>query len=359
MRSARTRTPLATFAVCLVMWACGGDPGSVAGGSGTDAGNALDVVALEPSGAPAARALVEVWPEEFVPTSEIALPIATATTGTDGTTRLRLPPGRWSILVRKGGTAWRRVVAVGDTARDTLRPMSSLEGDVLGGGGLLVALQGFGRAVRCDHSGRFAFDSLPSGRHVLVVRSSKVEITKVVRLAPSETSLTILPSDTLRLEPRDTLETSIATSTLPLAAPSARLGSSGPFAAAALFRRASTRDSATIFSWSSTGDDRLRLGWKGLDTLRLEVPGLSPIEIAGLPLDSGSHLVGIGWTSGSLGIWLDADLVLSLTTQAVSDRSGWSPTFAWGSDGVVSLEGYFHKTGEVPSDWFLQLSQNP
>lgn len=359
MRPAQPRFPLATFAVCLVLWACGGDPGSVAGGSGTDAGNALDVVALEPTGAPASRALVEVWPEEFVPTSESALPVATSTTGTDGTTRLQLLPGRWSILVRKGGTAWRRVVAVGDTARDTLRPMASLEGEVLGGGGLLVAVQGLGRAVRCDPSGRFAFDSLPSGRHVVVVRSTKGDISRVVQLAPSETVLTILPSDTLRLEPRDTLETSLPASTLPLASPSARLGSSGSFAAAARLRRASTRDSATIFSWSSSGDEGLRLGWKGLDTLRLDVPGRSPIEIAGLPLDSGSHLIGIGWTSGTLGIWLDAELVLSLSTQAVSDRSGWSSTFAWGSNGVGSLEGIFHKTGEVPSDWFLQLSRTP
>jgi hypothetical protein len=359
MRPAQTRFPLATFAVCLVLWACGGDQGSVAGGSGTDAGNALEVVALEPTGAPAARAMVEVWPEDLVPTSESALPVATGTTGTDGTTRLQLPPGRWSIVVRKGGTAWRRVVAVGNTARDTLRPMASLEGEVLSGGGLLVAVQGLGRAVRCDPSGRFAFDSLPSGRHILVVRSTKGDITKAVQLAPSETALTILPSDTLRLDPRDTLETSMPTSTLPLAPPSTRLGSSGPFAAAARLRRTSTGDSATIFSWSSTGDEGLRLGWKGLDTLRLEVPGRSPIEIAGIPLDTGSHLLGIGWTSGILGIWLDAELVLSLSTQSVSDRSGWSSTFAWGSNGVTSVEGIFHKTGEVPSDWFLQLSRSP
>lgn len=359
MRPARTRFPLATLALCLVFWACGGDPESVAGGSGTDAGNALDVVALEPSGAPAARALVEVWPEDFVPTSESALPVASGFTGGDGTTRLQLPSGRWSILVRKTGSAWRRVVAVGDTARDTLRPMSSLGGEVLGGGGLLVALQGLGRAVRCDPSGRFAFDSLPSGRHVLVVRSTKGDVTKVVHLAPSETLQAILPSDTLRLEPRDTLEPAMPSSTLPLAVPSARLGTSGPFAMAARLQRVSIDDSTTIFSWNAMGNEGLRLKWKGLDTLRLEIPGRSPIEVAGIPLDSGSHLLGIGWTSGTLGIWMDAQLVLSLSTQGVSDRSAWGSTLAWGSNGLASLDGVFHKTGEVPSDWFLQLSGRP
>lgn len=354
------RFPLAALAAGLGLWACaGGESGSIAGGSGTDAGNALTVVAFDPDGAPAARAFVEAWPEDSVPFAEGALPAATGSTGTDGTVLLRLPSGRWSIVVRKEGRAWRRIVATGDTTRDTLRPVASIEGQVLGGGGLDVAARGLGRRTRCDASGHFAFDSLPSGRLVLVVRSSTGDIPRALNLAPSETLLAVLPSDTLRLEPRDTLEPTGSDSSSPRAFPSSRLGESGSFATAARLRRVSLGDSATLFAWSSSGTEGLRIGWRGLDTLRLNLPGHSPIEVAGIPLDTGSHLLGIGWTSGILGIWLDSGLVLSLSTQALSSRSDWSSSPTWGTQGVAAIDGVFLKSGGVPSDWFLQLLRAP
>ncbi|MEK7394562.1 MAG: hypothetical protein AAB214_18545, partial [Fibrobacterota bacterium] len=103
----------------------------VAGGSGSEAGNALKVAAVAPDGTPVTGARIEIRPAE----SSSSVSTFSDTTGSDGSAVLKIPNGTWSVLVRKGDLAYWRLSDGSSPVGDTLRPTTRLSGIVDGGSG--------------------------------------------------------------------------------------------------------------------------------------------------------------------------------------------------------------------------------
>jgi len=338
----------------LALAGCGASE-DVAGGSGTEAENALTVSARSQDGAVVAGAQVSAWPAGQVAALGGTVPAARGITNAAGEARLTLPTGEWSVLVRSGGTAYWRLSTGSGTIRDTLRPMAYLTGTVLSGAGSLVSLAGLGTTVACDSAGNFRFDSLPSGALPLVVQRAGKRIAKLVMLAPGASVRTTVPRDTVVPLASDTLVPT-AGSTAKVVFADALLGDTGSFAVAMRVQRASLTDTAWVFAWGDGASSGVRLGWAGGDTMLLAVQGRSLIAVQGIPLGSTPELVGLSWRDGALEIYLGTDLVTSLTTAVPADRVQWTGLPTAGEKGVSAVTGLFTKSGELSPDWFAFLA---
>lgn len=156
------------FAVVAVLVGCGNDP-SEQGGAGTDAGNALTVLARATDGSAVPGASVEVRSASQIPDSGSAAAF-TAQTGADGSAVLHLPPGSWSVLVRHGAlVSWNNQVGATGRITSLLDSMAYLQGTFRGAGGMRIAFRGLGLSTRCDTMGIFYLDSLPPGLLPMVV----------------------------------------------------------------------------------------------------------------------------------------------------------------------------------------------
>ncbi|MEN9353995.1 MAG: hypothetical protein RL318_1320 [Fibrobacterota bacterium] len=337
----------------LSLAGCGSS--DVAGGSGTEAENALTVLARAQDGSRASGALVEVWPSAQVPALGGTAPSFRDTTDASGQARLVLPTGEWSVLVTKGGSAFWRRSGQFDQVQDTLRPMASLSGVVEGGAGRLVSLLGLGMAVTCDSTGRFRLDSLPSG--TLAIAVSGVSRSSSVTMVSGEQGIVLakvdsLPS-TLGVLPADTLIKATGQA-IPLSLPRAVLGASGPFAVALRFERTEPATATWLVSWTDGASAGVRLGWEGRDTIVLEVAGKSR-KIAGVPLDQGIQQVGLAWNGTKIEVWLGADLLLSLDDTTLADRATLTDPVIAGA-GVSRVDLLTFKVGSVPAEWFVRFA---
>lgn len=336
--------------------ACGpSEPSTVAGGSGTEAENALTVTARAQGGAAVAGALVEVWPASQVPASAGTAATLRATTDAQGKAVLTLPDGDWSVLVRKGGYAFRGRAARTGALQDTLRPMARLVGVLAGGAGKQVSLVGLGRSVVCGAGGSFALDSLPSGTLTLAVEGLAAQSSLV--LVPGSNQLTLGNVASLPVR----LETVVSDSILvpqavagPVVLAHAVLRDTGAFAVALRYARAGTTGTTTLFDWTDGDSSGVKLGWAGADTLVLEVDGKAR-KIAGIALDTGIQQMGLAWTGTAFEVWLGGDLVVSLTGSAGIDRKTWTDPVVAGA-GVSRLEWLTVRVGAVPAGWFATLA---
>lgn len=161
------------LALLLAAIGCG-DTQSSGGTSGTETDNALvirpfhTIIATTPP-----PVVARVWPEGQIPDTVGTPPAFEAVSDPDGLVRLRLPKGRWSLLVVSRGFGFRRTID-GDTAiYDTLMPMTFIEGNVVDAPGAWLLLPGLGRALRCGAKGQFRVDSLVPGALPIAVRQAE------------------------------------------------------------------------------------------------------------------------------------------------------------------------------------------
>lgn len=158
----RKWVPISLVAV-LSLVGCGADR-TAGGTTGTEAGNALSARLSLPDGSAASGALVVVRPSGSNSPDDAPRWIRDTADGR-GDVSLRLPEGAWTLEARWKGFGLRADLRSGEdqVLRDTLVPLRTLSGEILGAGaGTVVSLPGLGVSVVTDDAGRFAIDSLPS-----------------------------------------------------------------------------------------------------------------------------------------------------------------------------------------------------
>lgn len=329
------------------------------GGSGSEAGNAVTVLALSPTGQPVADALVEIRPASS--TSEVPL-FALRTSG-DGIARSTLPDGGWAVVVRKEGLAYRNSIILSDTAlrqdtvSDTLRPTTRLAG-ILSGcrERTLAAIGGGGRTV-CDRNGFFQIESLPSGELPLAIVEASLP-RFFVRLEPGVNSLTLeesesLPSN-LAILPSDSL-IPWSTSRLPASLPKPALPDSGSFSIAVRFRRIHIDTALWAIEWHDGTSSGIRIGWRGRDTMLAKLNGRT-YRTVGIPLDTGIQQIGLSWDGHRIAILRGEDSVFTLTSNSFDRRAAWNgPIMA--SSGISRLDWIAFKRGKLVEDWLRRLSR--
>ncbi len=327
------------------------------GGSGTDAGNAVTVSALSPTGQALAGARVEIWPADSNATWNAATPSFLATTGTDGQAHLRVPSGSWSVVVRKDGNAYWRLLDSSNRVSDTLRPTARLAGIWHGAEGQILSALGMGSQTRCGPGGFFQFDSLPWGD--LSLRLTGLAILRtLVTVDPGTQSMVLVKSDSVpaKLEslPADSL-LPWAPKPVPAALPSSALGDTGAFSMAVRLQRTDTTQPVWAISWTDGDSSGVRVGWQGSDTVNLEVNG-RPHRIRGIPLTQNSQQVGLSWNGRLIIVYLGSDTLLTLTSTAPVNRHTWkAPLLA--SQGVSKVEWIAFKRGLFTGDWLVRLSR--
>ena len=179
--------PLALLAGCGVP--------QTGGTSGTESDNALTVQVLGQSiTATPLEWRVYLWPEGQIPDTSGTPPVFQDSAGADQKAHLRIPAGAWSVLVLYRGSGYRAVSEGTDTIADTLRPLQSVSGTVVGGVGDWVLLPGLGRGVKCSETGDFRIDSLPQGLVPLAVRhQGRIGTGKIWVSGTAKAELRIVP----------------------------------------------------------------------------------------------------------------------------------------------------------------------
>jgi len=331
---------------CLPLLSCSGGADSLAGGSGTGAGNALTVTARGLDGSPVAGAQVELRPAGQVPPPEGSAPVLAGTTAADGRITFATDTGAWSVLVRHGGRAFHQVARSGEVA-DTLRPLSVLTGFVKQAAGGRVALPGLGRSAACDSTGFFRLDSLPSGSlDWLALGAGGTALPGSSRLLPGQTSVP------------NASDSPIAVDTLLRAIPPASaldrtlLGDTGAFALVLQARRTDTLSDAWFVAWTSGTGRGVRVGLTTPDTLKLELDSTT-YQAPGYRLGAGPTLVGLRWTGTGWEVWIDGVQAIKSAMATGTDRKAWTAPVL-GPQGVKSIEWAALRKGLVPDAWFGQ-----
>lgn len=324
----------------------------------TPAKGVLELRLVLPDGAPAAGASIEVRPRNSLATEATVSTRATA----EGTARLELPWGDWLLLARSKGFALQTTVPDSGRLMDTLRPMSSLEGDFPSEAGAVIRLPGLGLNATCDSQGHFRFDSLPPG---------EVRLSATYSQRTTSATLTIAPGHHLFLNPlQDELPphaSAVALDTLfGVHAPgihlaSRQLGDSGDFALVASLRRRSSADTITALRWllpdSTRGDTGIILDWWHLDTAVLTVGHYAQYRavrsaLIGATLDSNAHQLGLSLRDTILSIWLDGSRLYEFYYPHLIDRRRW-PDLELGSAGIREVEWIAVRRGPHSDSLFL------
>ena len=323
--------------------------GRVAGGAGSEAGNALSVLVRDSTGAPVASARVQLRPAG----ADDPLPAFEALTGADGRASFRAASGAWSILVRKGDLAAWSVSAASDTLRiDTLGATSRVAGFLAGRGSQVVSFPGLGLLAPCDGDGFFQVSGLPAGILPVRVGASAVSDVHVEAGVPAlvlgggaSAPWPSLPADSL---------VPWASRPLPASLPGAALGDTGSFSVAVSLRRTDSVTMVRAIDWSDGAGNGIQVDWKGRDTMVLRVDGV-PYRVSGFLLDTGWKQLGLSWDGRRLAVVRGADSVLSLTSGSLSDRTGWEPP-RFGSAGASGVRWIAFQRGGRISDWLRRLS---
>jgi hypothetical protein len=334
---------LPILVLCSILCGCG--QVQTAGGAGTDAGNAVTVVALRPDGTPAALARVEVRPADRTPASASEPPVWTGTTDTAGHVSFEPGPGSWSVLVRQGERAFRLDLVPGSRASDTLRTCAKVTGFLPSRSGGRLGFQGLGISVPIDPDGFFRAESLPSGALSWVARSGTDSVGGSIVLPPGATAVA------------DTGPAAAVVDTL-LDGPAPGSGLSpggvpdtGTWSLAMSLRRSGSTDTAWFLAWDTAGSG-IRVGALAGDTLVLWTDG-NWRKIAGLPVAGPDLRVGVRVATGQLDVFLDGSRVIGLAGSTPSDRSGWG-SFRLGPAGIAAIHWTSTRTGAVSDSWFDQ-----
>ncbi len=354
--------------VALGLSSCGPTP--QVGGAGAEAGNAITVSVLSPSGEPVAGAGVEIRPTNSL---ELA-PTYTGTTGPDGQASFEpKATGPWSILVRKDGMAFWQIAGGVGTVLDTLRPMAKFAGFLKSTPGATLAVPGLGFRTTCDSDGVFAFDSLPSG-YLPIRRSlarSPLDAARfgLARMAQPNPNDSLFPSLDAYVELFPSRTTILAKSDtalgytwligddfipwlnrpLPATFPVGRIPKSGEFMFGILLQFDGDGDTVEAFQWGDGRSKGVRFGWTPDRMPFLEIDGESkPVSTTGIlwPLRPGKG----GWTiltfsgdsSGRGGITKGDSSFVYLPESTFIDRANWQPPM-------------FGKVGNVRVTWITNL----
>lgn len=335
----------------LALWS-GCDDGSVAGGSGTDAGNALEIVAIAPGGGAMPGARVELRPEG----SSDVVPLLVDTTDADGRAVLRPGAGRWSVLVAREHLAFRAVASGASAILDTLRPTARLSGIVDGGAGSTVTLTGIGIGAVCDSNGYFELDGLPSGASPVLLAAGTSALGTGLVLPPGVRSLALFDTKALPPQvsslPADSLIPWGGRS-LPAGLPTWILGDTGAFAIAVRLRRLDTAAPLVALDWGGSDSTGIRIGWHGLDTLVLELAGRRH-RIVGIPFPLGEQQVGLAGDGRRLSVLLGQDTVASLSTGVLEARPTWT-SLAVGVSGTQRVDWIAFQRRILTADWLRRL----
>ncbi len=317
-------------------------------------GSARDVSvrAVLPDGAMGSGARVEVWPLD----SLVAAPSRRATTDARGEATLRVGPGRWSVVVRRGERSFQREIREGDSIVDTLRPLGSLVGILPAAAGKTVSIAAVGVRATCEPSGFFRLDSLPSGALPLALRLPSGARAQVP-IGAGRPTLMLGSTDG-----RDSVFPGLPVDSLvpwldqspPIRLPRRALGFSGDFALAVRFRRVDTRTPIQVFNWTDGAMQGLKVAWRGADTLFLTVDGRTLVGI-GMPLDTGSRQVGIAWEGGTFRLVVDARPMLSFSYSTAQARGEWSTPMI-GIQGMERLDWIAFQRDSITTDWLERLS---
>jgi hypothetical protein len=327
---------------------------SVAGGSGTEAGNGLKVAALGPDGTPVVGARIEVRAAR----SESAQPLLVGSTGADGVASLQLPEGAWAILVRKGVLAFWTLSNGTGQITDTLRPTAQLSGIVQGGEGTKISALGLGDTTRCDAEGFFQLENLPSGQIPLGFQASGNFVTSSLDLEPGSSSIALADVDSIPQRIASLASDSLVPwshRVSPAILPREALGDSGQFSVAVRLHRQDLVAPVWAISWMSDRNQGIRVGWRGADTFLVEVNGTRDI-IVGIPLDTGAQQVGLSWDGHRIVILHGSDSVYAKTNSNFDRRVDW-PAPRFGSEGVPQVDWVAFKRGILVKDWLLRLSR--
>lgn len=336
------RFRLIPIAVTLLIWGCGSSP-VAQGGSGSDAGNVLTVLARSQDGSLQPGAAVEVWPSTQVPDSLGTTASYRATTDSTGRANLRLPTGQWSVLVRKDGFGSWKIGSQRDSMQDTLRPLARLSGQIRGAEGKRVALQGLGISVNCDSLGRFSFARLPAGLLTLVV---------VVPQGKERTEVSLSPGSSVTFDASiDSLPPIVDTSTLAPSALRAALQDTGAWAFDVSLVRADSVQPGRIFSWSNGADSTgIEVWWSGRDSLHMRLDGVV-YSFQQVPTDTITWNVGIAYSAGQVQLYLQGSLVGAGSCRSAADRATWTEPVVAGS-GIRTILQYSSARGVVDSTFF-------
>lgn len=174
-----------------LLWSCNGESRSLSGTNDETITSLAVIYRLD--GKPAAGARVMV----YAPGDTQSAPRAQGIVDDEGHVSLpqRLPAGSWNLMVRDaGGTALFQDSLPSDGTKltiltDTLRRIGKVVGRVRVQPQdkptiAWVQLLGAGRYANVDDSGRFAFDSVPSGRLTLAALTLQTQYTPTFRAAP-------------------------------------------------------------------------------------------------------------------------------------------------------------------------------
>lgn len=325
---------------------------SVSGGSGSDAGNALEVVAIAPGGGVVPGARVELRPEG----SSAVHPTYVDTTDVDGRVMMRPGGGRWAVLVVREHLAFRAVASGAGAILDTLRPTARLSGLVDGGAGAIVTLTGIGIGAVCDSSGYFELDGLPSGASPVLLAAGTSAFGTGLELPPGVRSLALFDTKALPPQvsslPADSL-IPWGGRPLPAGLPTWILGDTGAFAIAVRLRRLDTALPLVALDWGGSDSTGIRIGWHGLDTLVLDLAGRRH-RIVGIPFPLGEQQVGLAGEGRRLSVLLGRDTVASLSTGVLEARPTWT-SLAVGVAGAQRVDWIAFQRRVMTADWLRRL----
>jgi len=329
-------------AATLIVWGCGSSP-VAQGGSGSDAGNVLTVLARAHDGSVQPGATVEVWPSNQVPDSLGTAASYQSTTDSAGRASLRLPAGPWSVLVRKDGLGCWKIGSQRDSLIDTLVPLAKLSGQLRGAEGKRVALQGLGVSANCDSSGRFSFTRLPAGLLTLVA---------VVPQGSEKTEVPLSPGSSVTFSAEvDSLPAVVDTATVVSSALRAALQDTGAWAFDVSLSRTDSVQPGRIFSWSNGSDTAgIEVWWSGRDSLHMRLDGVV-YSVQQVPTDTITWNVGIAYSAGQVQLYLQGTVVGSGPCRSAADRSTWTEPVVAGS-GIKTVLQYGSARGVPDSTFF-------
>jgi hypothetical protein len=354
------------------------------GGAGAEAGNAITVSVLSPSGKPVAGASVEIRPTNSVDSA----PTFSATTGPDGSARFEPgTTGKWSVLVRKDGMSFWQIADGNGAIVDTLRPMATFAGFLQSTPGAILSIPGLGFRTICDEDGGFSFDSLPSG--YLPIRRTKVQdqpgaarfgLARQVQPNPNDSLfpsrdayVKLLPTRTTILATSDTALRSAwmigddfipwLNRPLPATFPAGRIPERGDFAFGVLLRFNESDDSVEALQWGDGISKGVRYGWKKDRTPFLEIDGKpQPDSITRCmwrngPGKGGWTILNISGDSSGRG-WIskgDSTCVV-FPESTFLDRTNWKPP-VFGSIGDIRVTWITNllAPGQQPTNDWIRL----
>ncbi|HOX52464.1 MAG TPA: hypothetical protein PKY05_13315, partial [Fibrobacteria bacterium] len=146
-----------------------------------------------------------------------------------------------------------------------------------------------------------------------------------------------------------------ASQSIPANLPALALGDTGSFSVAVRLRRTDSTQPMTALHWGDSSGNGIQIGWKGCDTFVLRVDRI-PYRVTGFALSTDLEQVGLSWDGHRLAVLRGTDSVITLTTEALADRTGWrDPLF--GTAGIAQVQWIAFHRGNTFQDWLRRLAK--